>query len=105
MKKHNFLIALASLTLLFASSAATAQTADSTASRFVRKEQLVDKDGDGIPDSAGAQGHRIRRGKDRFIDKDGDGICDGREGGLGLRYRGGANGRKSGNAGPKGGNR
>jgi hypothetical protein len=103
MKRYYSTLILA-MTLTSAAIPAMGQTADSTAARPGQKEQVVDKDGDGIRDSTPARGERMRRGKDRFIDKDGDGICDGREGGLGLRHRWGRNGSKQGDAGKKGGN-
>jgi hypothetical protein len=55
---------------------------------------FVDRDGNGIDDrQERSEGKGLRR-KDRFVDSDGDGICDGRAGGLGLRFRGGTGAAK-----------
>ncbi len=55
---------------------------------------FVDRNGNGIDDrQERPEGKGLRR-KDRFVDSDGDGICDGRAGGLGLRFRGGTGAAK-----------
>jgi hypothetical protein len=96
MMKPLLLMAALGIALSFVATPAIAQEADTTRSREVQKERLVDRDGDGIPDKTPGHGQRMRRGKDRFIDKDGDGICDGRAAGLGLRSRGGEGKMKGG---------
>ena len=96
MIKQFSLIGFFGIALVFAATPAMAQNPDTTRSRDVQKERLVDRDGDGIPDKAPGHGQGMRRGKDRFIDKDGDGICDGRAAGLGLRSRGGGGKMKGG---------
>jgi hypothetical protein len=66
---------------------------------------FVDRDGNGIDDRQERSGGKGVRGKDRFVDSDGDGICDGRAGGLGLRFRGGAGGGKGKGGNSRGGGR
>jgi hypothetical protein len=94
---------LLGILLLFSAAPSMGQAPDSGGSRQVRKERMVDQDGDGIPDRPAGRGAGMRKGKDRFVDNDGDGICDGRAGGLGLRSRGGRDGQRGGGSKGKGG--
>jgi len=105
IRLQHVLVVLSLACLLFTPQAAVGQTADSTASRQVKKEKIVDENADGIPDKAPGRGTGAGRGKDRFIDKDGDGICDGRAGGLGLRLRAGQDGQGAGKGRMRGGRR
>lgn len=66
---------------------AVAQMRDSVATIKIEnqvKNQFVDQDGDGMPDSEQHQGKEKMK-RDQFIDKNGDGICDSREQGLGFQ--------------------
>ena len=86
------------LTFLTAASASAQEGNDSTLLERTTTGKpdsvFVDRDGNGIDDRQERPKGKGSRGKDRFVDSDGDGICDGRAGGLGLRFRGGTGGGK-----------
>ncbi|MBU1298009.1 MAG: hypothetical protein KKG06_03065 [Bacteroidetes bacterium] len=80
--------------LVFLGSFALAQSSSDTSVDKKSKEvdetqNFIDKNANGVDDRMEKQRGegKQKRMRDRFIDLDGDGICDGRSGGVGLRYR------------------
>ncbi len=63
-----------------------------------KNKNFIDENANGIDDRIEKQTGegKQKRMRDRFIDTDGDGICDGRSGGVGLRYRQGDKQHKQG---------